>query len=191
MGDVASYVSTANTGREISERFQSGPLARANSLKTSVGHGIDRHAQGAVIVIAESDEAEGLQRSLAGSSNWGEHFGHASDRATLQMKGNFDEIALSEGPGKAQQAASNGNGLKFSFGALTVFQHDECGNGTTNLDTRRAALRVHLGEVSHGHPLSHGPVAADRLRKAQAPSKNLQSTKSLPIKRMGLSVVFS
>jgi hypothetical protein len=40
------------------------------------------------------------------------------------------------------------------------------------LNTRRAALRVHLGEVSHDHPLSHGPLAADRLRKAQARSKN-------------------
>ena len=143
-----------------------------------------------MIVIAKRDEAEGLQGSFAGSPNWGEHFGHASNRATLQMKGNFDEIALGQRPGEAQQAASNGNGLKFSFGALTVFQHDECGNGTTNLNTRRAALRVHLGEVSHDHPLSHGPLAADRLRKAQARSKNQQSIKSLPIKRMGLSAVF-
>ena len=78
-----------------------------------------------------------------------EHFGHATHLATLYLEGDLDKIALAQRLGKPQQTASNGNSLKFSFGALTIFQHDECRNRTTKLNTWRALLRMHLGEVSH------------------------------------------
>ena len=45
-----------------------------------------------MVVIAKRDEAEGLQRGVAGSANWAEHFGHPSDRATLYLEGNLDKV---------------------------------------------------------------------------------------------------
>ena len=81
-----------------------------------------------MVVIAKRDEAEGLQRCFAGCANRAEHFGHPPYRPTLYLEGNLDKVPLAQGAGKSQQAAGDGNGLKFSFGALTVFQHDECRN---------------------------------------------------------------
>jgi len=81
-----------------------------------------------MVVIAKRDEAERLQRSFAGGANRDEHFGHASDRTAVDLEGNLDKVALAERSGKPQQAAGDGNGLEFAFGALTVFQHDECRN---------------------------------------------------------------
>ena len=78
-----------------------------------------------MIVIAECDETKRLQRSVAGRANGAQHFGHASDWASLGVEGNFDKIALGQRPCKPQQAASNRDGLEFAFGALTIFQHDE------------------------------------------------------------------
>ena len=74
-----------------------------------------------MVVIAKRDEAEGLQRGVAGSANWAEHFGHPSDRATLYLEGNLDKVALTQGSGKPQQATRYRNGLEFSFGAAAVF----------------------------------------------------------------------
>ena len=102
-----------------------------------------------MVVIAKRDEAEGLQRGVAGSANWAEHFGHPSDRATLYLEGNLDKVALTQGSGKPQQATRYRNGLEFSFGALAVFQHDECRNRTSKLNTGGTLLRMHLGKVGH------------------------------------------
>ena len=102
-----------------------------------------------MVVVAEGDETERLQRSIAGGADRAEHLSDASHRATLDLEGYFDKIALTQRSAQPQQASGNGNSLKFSFGALTVLQHDECGNGTTKLNTWRAFLRMHLGEVSH------------------------------------------
>jgi hypothetical protein len=88
-----------------------------------------------MVVIAQRDEAEGLQGSIAGGTNRTEHFGHATHLATLYLEGDLNKIALAERLGKPQQTASNRNSLKFRFGALTVFQHDECRNRTTKLNT--------------------------------------------------------
>ena len=41
------------------------------------------------------------------------------------------KVALAQGSAKPQQAAGDRNSLKFKIGALTVFQHHECGNRTT------------------------------------------------------------
>jgi hypothetical protein len=39
-----------------------------------------------MVVIAQRDEAEGLQGSIASSTNRAEHFGHATHPATLYLK---------------------------------------------------------------------------------------------------------
>ncbi len=53
-----------------------------------------------MVIIPERNEAEGLQGSFTGSANRGEHFSHASDRATLGLERNLDKIALAQGSGK-------------------------------------------------------------------------------------------
>ena len=105
-----------------------------------------------MVVIAQRDEPEWLQRSLAGSTHRAEHFGHASNRTTLYMESNLDEVALAQRSGKPQQAAGNRNSLQLCLGTLTVFQHDQCRHRTAQVNTRRATLRMRLGEVSHRHP---------------------------------------
>ena len=104
-----------------------------------------------MVVIAERHESEGLKRSFAVGAKRAEHLGHSSHRATLDLEGYLNKVALAQRSAKTQQTTSNGNRLEFSPGALTVFQHDECRNRTTKLNTRRAALWMHLGEVSHGN----------------------------------------
>ncbi len=81
-----------------------------------------------MIVIAERDEAEGLQGSVVGGANRIQHFSHPSDRTTLDVEGNLDKITLAQRSGKPQQAAGDGNSLEFCFSALPVFEHDERGN---------------------------------------------------------------
>jgi hypothetical protein len=53
------------------------------------------------------------------------------NRARLRLKRNFDEVALSQRMGQLQQAASDGNGLEFCFGAAAVFESDCSQNGIT------------------------------------------------------------
>lgn len=104
-------------------------------METSVRSGIDHHAQGAMIVVAESDEAEGLQRPIGSRPHRTEHFGHASHRARLGLKSDLDKIPLAQRPGQPQQAAGHGYSLQLGFGALTIFQDNQGQNGTTKLNT--------------------------------------------------------
>jgi hypothetical protein len=60
-----------------------------------------------MVVIAQRDEAEGLQGPIASSTNRAEHFGHATHLATLYLKGDLNKISLAERLGKPQQTASN------------------------------------------------------------------------------------
>jgi hypothetical protein len=109
-----------------------------------------------MVVIAERHESEGLKRSFAVGTKRAEHLGHSSHWATLDLEGYLNKIALAQRSAKAQQTASNGNRLELSFGALTIFQHDQCRNRTTQLNPRRAVLWMHLGEVSHANYYSTG-----------------------------------
>lgn len=102
-----------------------------------------------MVVVAERDETEGLQGPIGSRPHWTEHFGHASHRARLGLKGDLDEIPLAQTPGQPQQAAGHGYSLKLGFGALAIFQNNQGQNGTAKLNTGRAALRMHLGKVSH------------------------------------------
>ena len=78
-----------------------------------------------MIVVTQRDEAKRLHDSLGRRSHGSQHFGHAVDRARLRLECDLDKIALTQGPAQLQQAAGHGNGLKFSFSTLTIFQHDE------------------------------------------------------------------
>jgi hypothetical protein len=131
--------------------FRRRPMAGSDSLETPVRSGIHHHAQGAMVVVAERDEAEGLQGSVGSRAHRSKHFGHASYRTRLSLKSDLDKISLTQRLSQAQKPAGHGNGLKFGFGALTIFQNNLGQNGTTKLNTWRAALRMHLGEVSHGN----------------------------------------
>ena len=82
-----------------------------------------------MIVIAQRDEAERLHNSLARSPHGSQHLGHTMNRARLRLKSDLDKIALSQSPAQPQQAAGNGNSLKFGFSALPIFQHDQGCNG--------------------------------------------------------------
>ena len=46
----------------------------------------------------------------------------------MNLERDLDKVALAQGSAQPQQTAGNGNSLKFGFGALTIFQHDECRN---------------------------------------------------------------
>jgi hypothetical protein len=92
---------------------------------------IERTAQAAMVVILKGDEAERLQYTARHFPRGTENFGHAVNRARLRLKRNFDEVALSQRMGQLQQAASDGNGLEFCFGAAAVFESDCSQNGIT------------------------------------------------------------
>jgi hypothetical protein len=84
-----------------------------------------------MVVILKGNEAEGLKHAIRHFPRGSEHFGHAMHRARLGLKRNFDEVALSQRMGELQQAASDGNGLEFCFGAAAVFESDCSQNGIT------------------------------------------------------------
>jgi hypothetical protein len=102
-----------------------------------------------MVVVAERDEAEGLQRSVRSRAHRCKHFGHTPYRARLGLKSYLDKISLGQRLGQPQQPAGHGDGLKFGFGAPAIFQDNLGENGTTKLNTWRSALRMHLGEMSH------------------------------------------
>ena len=77
-----------------------------------------------VVVILKGHETEWLQYAICHFAQRGENLGHAVHRACLSLKGNFDEITLSQRLGHLKQAASHGNSLEFTFSAAAVFETD-------------------------------------------------------------------
>lgn len=102
-----------------------------------------------MVVILKCDEAKRLQYAARHLAHGTEYFGHAMHRPRLRLKGNFNEIALSERLGQLQQATGHGNGLELSFCAPAVFETDRSQDGIAKLDPGRAPRRVRLGEVGH------------------------------------------
>jgi len=124
-------------------------LAGAKSQKVLVHAGIQSVAQGAVIVVLESDEAEGLQNSVFGFARRLQDLRHASHRARFHLEGDLDQIALLQGPSQSQHATGLGNSLQFGSCAPPVTQLDDDRDGAAKLDSLRAMLRMSLGEVCH------------------------------------------
>jgi hypothetical protein len=110
---------------------------------------IERGTQSPMVVIFQGNEAEGLQYAIRHFLHRSENFGHAVHRAGLRLKGNLDEVTLSQRMGDLQQAPSHGNGLEFRFGAPAVFETNRSQDGIAELDPGRAPRRVRLGEVGH------------------------------------------
>ena len=102
-----------------------------------------------MVVVLKRDEAERLQYAIGHFPHWGENFGHTVHWPGLRLKGNFDEVTLSQGLGQLQQAARDRNRLEFSFCAPAVFKTDRSQDGIAKLDPGRAPRRVRLGEVGH------------------------------------------
>src|ERR1022692_4690611 len=76
------------------------PLRRAQSQEVAVHAGIKGIAQGAVIVVLERDEAEGLQNSVFRFVRRLQDLRHAFHRARCRLDCDLDQIALLQGPGQ-------------------------------------------------------------------------------------------
>jgi len=101
-----------------------------------------------VVIIAQRNEAEWLQRSLRAAHGI-QHFSHAAYRAGFRLERDLDEIAIAERLRQPQESTGHGYRLKFAFCALSIFKHHEGGNRTTQMKARCTFLRVGLGKVSH------------------------------------------
>lgn len=66
-----------------------GARCRNRSL---IGGNIGEHSQGSVVLVVESDEAEGLQGST-GFRHRSQHFSHAMDGGGLRLEGQFHEVS--------------------------------------------------------------------------------------------------
>jgi hypothetical protein len=95
-----------------------------DSAQGAIQHRVQRYTQLAMIVVAQGNEAKGLQIPLYELARRTEHFGHAMYRAGLGLERNFDEVALLEGSGQMQQSTGGGDGLQFGLGALPVIELD-------------------------------------------------------------------
>ena len=77
-----------------------------------------------MVVILERYKPERLQYGVGHLAQRSENLGHAMHRACLRLKGNFDEVTLSQRLGHLQQATSHGNSLESTFSAAAVFETD-------------------------------------------------------------------
>ncbi len=100
--------------------FWRDPLAGPKAEKVLVHAGIQGVPQGAVIVVLERDEAEGLQNSIFRFARRLQDLRHAFDRARFRLDGDLDQIALLQGPGQSQHPPGLGNGLQFRSRAAPV-----------------------------------------------------------------------
>ncbi len=79
--------------------------------EASVQRRIERHAQFAVIIVAQGNEAERLHTCALILARRLQHFSHAADCAGPGVEGDFDEISGGKLGLQLQQPASDGNGL--------------------------------------------------------------------------------
>jgi hypothetical protein len=125
------------------------PLARAEPDEIAVNPGVENRAQRALIVVLKRDEAEWLQNSVLRFARRLQDLRHAFHRARFRLEGDLDQIALLQGSGQSQHAASLGNGLQFRARAASVVELDDDRDCAAKLNSLRPILRVSLGEVCH------------------------------------------
>jgi hypothetical protein len=89
---------------------------------------IERSAQPAMVVILDRHEAKRLQYAVVQLSRRAENFGHPMHRAGLRLEGNFDEVALAQRLGQAQQASGYGDSLEFGFRTAAIFKTNRSQN---------------------------------------------------------------
>src|SRR4030088_407734 len=79
--------------------------------KTAVQSGIERHAQLAVVVVAQGNEAERLKTRALKLARRVQHFGHTADGAGSGVESDFDEVSSGKLVLQLQQSAGDRNGL--------------------------------------------------------------------------------
>ena len=79
--------------------------------KTAVQSGIERHAQLAVVIVAQGNEAERLKTRALILARRVKHFGHTADGARSGVESDFDEVPTGKLVLQLQQSTGNGNGL--------------------------------------------------------------------------------
>ena len=92
--------------------------------KATVKGTIKRHAQFAVIVVFEGDEAEGLHAGALKLAGRLQHFGHAANGAGAGMERDFYKIAGGEFMRQLQQAAVDGNRLYLRARLVSPVSYD-------------------------------------------------------------------
>jgi hypothetical protein len=117
--------------------------------ETAIESGIERHAQLAVIVVAEGNEAERLQTGALKFARRVQHYCHAVDCAGAGVEGDLDKISGRELVLQLQQSAVDGNGLEFGARPLAAFGHDCGGYGSVEVNAGRTLIGIGKGEVGH------------------------------------------
>src|SRR4029077_9648896 len=79
--------------------------------KTAVQSGIERHAQLAMVIVAQGNEAERLKTRALILARREQHFGHTADGAGSGVESDFDEAPAGKLMLQLQQSAGNGNRL--------------------------------------------------------------------------------
>lgn len=75
-----------------------------------------------MIVIIQCHKAKRLQDSLSGCARDAQHFSHPMNRTGLRLERNLHKVPLFQALAQAQDAASHGNALQFTFGALAILE---------------------------------------------------------------------
>ena len=130
---------------------------------------IQRRSQAAVVIVLERDETEGLQHAPSRIPHRTENLRHAVHRARLCLECNFNKLSMRQRTRQFEKAASDRDGLQFSFCVPAIFQTNRSQDNIAKLDPGRTPRRMRLGKVGHKLiALCHAICSADRLRKQMA-----------------------
>jgi hypothetical protein len=118
-------------------------------LETAVEGRIERHAQFAVVIVGQGNEAKRLQTSPPKLEGRVQHFGHTVDGAGSREEGDFDEISGGKLVLQLKQTAVEGNGLEFCPRPLAAISHYRGRYRSMELYAGGPLVGIGLGEVGH------------------------------------------
>jgi len=124
-------------------------LFRDGIEETAIQRGIERHAQFAMIVITQGNEAKRLQASALKLARRLQHLRHAVDSSGSRVEGDLDEVSNRKLMLQLEQSAVDRNGLYFRARPLTAFGHYGSRNRSVELYSRGTLVGIVQGEVSH------------------------------------------
>ena len=131
--------------------FRLLPVRRTKTGKTAVPLRLYGHVQSAVVFVAQSDEAEGLQHASLPRPHGIQHFGHAVHIPRLSLKRNFDKVAFAQWLAQVQHSAGCRNGLQSAFGLIAIAQLYQGLRGR-KLNSRSAVEGIDMGIMCHAEP---------------------------------------
>src|SRR5579864_1072720 len=108
----------------LEKRLRGRILQGAHSEVTLIGHRLQRHAQVAMVVISQRNEAERLQSPVGRLARGREHLRHANDGADLGLKADLDEVPLAEWLSQFKESAGCRDGEEFASRALAIIESD-------------------------------------------------------------------